>query len=267
MSNLSIIIPTYNSEQTLNKCLNSIFSQTHCDFDAFVIDGKSVDGTLKICMQYEEKFDCFHFISEPDQSVYDAMNKGIRMAKGEWLLFLGGDDILKDKNTLLNIFKHDITNFDIVYGDVEMLYCKQIYRGRTNLYQMLFEGNICHQAIIYNKRVFEILGNYNLEYPVYADYDLNIRCWKHSKIKIKYIPEIISVYNERDGLTGKNTLDNNFHIKREEERKAYLNTFKGHYEKLLSLINIVKIKTNHKLKQHVKNKTNCDTPPSISPNT
>jgi glycosyltransferase involved in cell wall biosynthesis len=191
-----------------------------------VIDGVSTDDTLRITEEMSSGFQGrLRLTSEPDKGVYDAMNKGILLARGEWLLFLGSDDRLNDEKVLASVADQLYPpGVDLVYGKALFQHCRHIYGGRFSLGKILLEGNICHQAIFYKKTVFEKIGPYDLAYKIYADYDYNIKCFSSKLIRHKYIDLIISEYNELDGLTGRNTIDMPFHVKREEYRSEYRRT-------------------------------------------
>ena len=224
----SIIIPTYNSATDIRRCLNSIASQNFSNFEVIIQDGSSEDETLEIIREVRGKNQSLliEVYSERDNGVYDAMNKAVLRSKGNWLLFLGSDDQLFESDTLKRVFSLPLKT-DIAYGNVKMLHSHHIYNGRFTLGKILFEGNICHQAIFYKKSVFDSVGLYNPLYKVYADYDFNIRCFLNKSISKEYIGGIITLYNENDGLTGRNTPDLAFHNKREEYRQQYLRTVSG----------------------------------------
>ncbi|MBA3680814.1 MAG: glycosyltransferase [Bacteroidetes bacterium] len=187
---ISIIIPTYNSSKTLKACLDSVFEQT-AYFEVLVIDSLSTDGTLNLLEEYTSKHTNINVYSEKDKGIYDAMNKGMDLAKGEWLFFLGSDDVFYNKDVLTTISKK-LTNTDreVVYGDVQIVgdtaWAKngEIYAGKFST-EKLLNQNICHQAIFY-KRDFMLkqVGYYNLDYVKSADWDLNLRFW--SKTKFAY---------------------------------------------------------------------------------
>lgn len=103
---LSIIIPTYNSASVLPRALDSIICQTFTNWEVLIMDGISTDDTLKMAQSYNDSR--IRIYSEPDNGIYDAMNKGINKANGEWLYFLGSDDCLFSKDVLSNIFNHNI---------------------------------------------------------------------------------------------------------------------------------------------------------------
>lgn len=202
---ISIIIPTLNSDETIEECLNSIISQTFSNFEIILLDAVSDDNTINIVRDFRDKRIKIH--SEPDKGIYDAMNKGIKLAIGEWLYFLGSDDRLYNNNVLNNVFKYMINGkYQVIYGNV--LRDNKIYDGEFD-WLKFYTLNICHQAIFYKRDVFNKIGEFNLKYRVIADYDLNIRWFLNNKIKKKYIEEIIAEYSE-DGFSSYNSEDNSF---------------------------------------------------------
>ena len=188
---LSIIIPTYNSASVLPKALDSIVCQTFTDWEVLIMDGVSTDDTLKIAQSYNDSR--IRTYSEPDNGIYDAMNKGIKKAQGEWLYFLGSDDWLLVPDILQSIFYRDITDYDVVYGDVESEHLGPENSGEWTMANI--DSNRCHQGIFYKKDVFKRLGYYNLEYPIWADYDLNLKWFFSKKIRKTYLPITIAHYS------------------------------------------------------------------------
>lgn len=201
---LSVIIPTYNSGKNIQSCLCSLRKQSFQNFEVVVVDGNSSDNTLEIVEKSRPYLPEIKIISEPDRGVYDAMNKGINLASGKFLFFLGSDDILFD-NEVFNDVVQEVSNrnVDLIYGDVQFLYSKTTLGGVSSLTRLLFEGNICHQGIFYKRSVFDKIGLYNLTYKVWADWEFNIRCFRHTGITTYYFQRVISLYNERDGLSAR----------------------------------------------------------------
>ncbi|WP_184544968.1 glycosyltransferase family 2 protein [Mucilaginibacter sp. FT3.2] len=179
----SIIIPIYNAADTIANCLDSIISQHYTDFEVWLIDAVSTDETITIVKEYQSQYPYFNIISEKDKGIYDAMNKGINVCNGEWLYFLGSDDTLYD-NCVLTAITDKIRGCDdrVIYGNVIMRGENQwnlnnvIFNGEYDL-EKLLDHTINHQAIFYNKAVFEKCGLYDLKYKTNADYDLNLRCY------------------------------------------------------------------------------------------
>ncbi|MDR1881219.1 MAG: glycosyltransferase [Prevotella sp.] len=221
----SIIIPTCNSSLTIKECIESILSQSFSDFEILVMDGLSDDETLNTIKSYNDKR--IRIYSEKDSGVYDAMNKGINKANGEWLYFLGSDDRLYDGKVLETIFP-DIrkTKKKIVYGNVEITgdsgWAKDgnIYDGYFDLDKLL-RKNICHQGIFYHRSVFETMGNYNVSYKICADYDFNLKCY--ANYKFLYVDLVIAKF------TGGNTSFSKTDSKYSEDRWANIaNYYKWH---------------------------------------
>lgn len=208
---LSIIIPTFNSASTIRETLESIVKQTYKNVEILVLDNISNDATCNIVDEYIIKYPYIKLHSEKDKGVYDAMNKGINVSKGDFLYFMGGDDVFYNNETLDLIFTTDNLNYDFIYGNVLFKHSKKVHSGESNLTKLVdTQMGICHQAIFYKKRVFEMVGNYNLKYFVHADYDFNIRCFQNTEIKIKYVDIIVAIFNE-SGISGTHSNKDNFH--------------------------------------------------------
>lgn len=187
---LSIVIPTYNSSKVIKRALDSIVNQTMQDFEVLVMDGASTDNTGEIVASYND--DRIKFYSEPDKGIYDAMNKGIAKAQGEWLYFIGSDDWLLDNNVLQSVFSLNIDQYDVVYGDVESDLSEK-NRGKWTFYTL--EYNRCHQAIFYRKNIFDKIGDYTLKYKIGADHDLNLKWFLNPEIKNVFINQKIAHFS------------------------------------------------------------------------
>jgi glycosyltransferase involved in cell wall biosynthesis len=174
-------------------CLESIINQISKPLEVLIIDNTSTDDTIGIVKQYANHEVFIKWISEPDMGIYEAMNKGIRMAKGDWLYFMGSDDKLATETILKEVFKDEYTNNDVIYGNVFSLNSNSIYDGEFT-YDRLFEKNICHQAIFFKKKIFHKTGLFNLKYKVHADWDHNLKWFSDPGVKKLYINKVISVY-------------------------------------------------------------------------
>jgi glycosyltransferase involved in cell wall biosynthesis len=197
---LTIITPTYNAAATLAACVESVAVQTLLPLEHWIIDGASTDQTIGLIKELVAKYPHLKYISEPDQGIYHAMNKGIDLAKGEWIYFLGADDSLYDKNILEYLFSQK-NNAQIIYGDVLMVSKEQSYRygGKFDIERILRE-NICHQAIITHKDVFKQLGRFSPDFPVWADWEFNLRWFLSKNIQSIYVNRLIANYS-RDGYS------------------------------------------------------------------
>jgi len=200
---ISIIIVVYNAGTVLEKTLLSIFNQKHDNTELILIDGASRDNTLEIIKKYENKI--AYWISEPDNGIYDAMNKGAKIALGKYLYFLGAGDILLDVFDKISPFL--IEENVIYYGNVYRTDLNKLYDGYFSQFKLSVK-NICHQAIFYPAEVFKKY-QYNVTYKMQADHDLNMRIYGDKKFFYQYIPLTIAFY--QGGGISDNTLDYAFH--------------------------------------------------------
>lgn len=209
----SVIVPTFDAATTLRACLESLIRQTCSDFEVVLVDGGSSDGTLDIASEFAAEFGARLVIhSGPDQGPYDAMNRGVGMATGAWLLFLGADDTLHEVQTLARVaaFIDGHEHSDLVYGDVIMRSTGTRHAGVFDLDRLLFETNLCHQSIFYRRELFAGIGPYNLRYPVWADWDFNIRCFSNPALVTRHMDIVIAQYNDMTGLSMREGTDREF---------------------------------------------------------
>lgn len=197
---LSIIIPAFQHGNEIGFALSSIDDQKFLNYEILVMDGGSTDNTVARVADFSHMPIAFH--QSPDTGVYDAMNKGVKLAKGKWLYFMGCDDQLYTPavlGSLSGIFANE--EIDVFYGDVVLQSDKSRYAGEFSLERLLRSQNICHQAIFYRRTVFEKIGLYNLKYKIWADWELNIRCFRHTELVIKYVDVIVALYNNASGVS------------------------------------------------------------------
>jgi len=194
--NISIVIPTYNSESVISHAVASVLNQTYSDFEILIIDGLSEDSTIKIVNNFNDRR--VRVYAEKDNGIYDAMNKGIIRAKGKWIYFLGSDDLLFDDFTLQKASENlNNTEAKLVYGNVlisgDSIWAKdgQLYNGIFTVDDLL-DNNICHQAIFYNTNILKA-ELYNTLYTVCADWDLNMRFF--SNYPVRYIEQTIAIFS------------------------------------------------------------------------
>jgi glycosyltransferase involved in cell wall biosynthesis len=194
----SIILPTYNSELSLKTTLDSLLNQTYSNFEIVLMDGGSKDATITIAESYNDYRIKIH--SDSDRGVYDAMNKGMGLAIGDWLYFIGSDDYLYT-NTILSTLSKKLQNEknDVLYGNV-LIHGNtgwatdgQIYNGKFS-FQKLLKSNICHQSMFYRRRfIVEHQLQYDLKYPISSDWDFNISC--RALTNFTYVPHTVAVFN------------------------------------------------------------------------
>lgn len=191
---ISIITPTLNSEKDIEACLLSVANQSYENMEHLIIDGISSDKTLEIVEKYAQKYPHIKLISEKDEGIYHAMNKGIDLASGEWIYFLGSDDVFFDNDVLLDISKN-LENVDVLYGNVKFKISGKIYDGEFNK-SKLIEKNICHQSIFQRKKIYKLFGKYETKYKGVADWVFNMKWFNSKEINYKFIDRIVAVYNE-----------------------------------------------------------------------
>jgi glycosyltransferase involved in cell wall biosynthesis len=191
----SIIIPTYNSEATLSRALDSIVSQTFQNYEILIIDGLSSDNTKSLVEAYRINHSYIRWFSQKDNGIYDAMNNGIINSRGKWLYFIGSDDFLFDNHVLFNVLSHIEDKVQGVYGNVFSAIHNSLYDGKFT-YEKLRHKNICHQAIFFKKVVFEKVGNFDVSYRVLGDWHHNIRWFYNDDIPIQFIDLTIAQYSD-----------------------------------------------------------------------
>ncbi len=204
---ISIVIPTYNAGLIVARCLDSIAGQSLRGIEVLVVDGGSTDDTLAIVGGYAGRFDRFRLVSEPDRGIYDAMNKGVALANGDWIYFTGADDRLSEPDILRKVAGHLTADVDFLYGNVFRV-ARQRVEGERFDRDKLFGQNICQQGIFYRRQMLNRVGRYNLDYRVCADWDLNIRCFA-SGCRSRYVDLTISDYD--GGGLSSHTTDHAFH--------------------------------------------------------
>ncbi len=185
---ISIITPTFNAAEHVEPCIDSVLSQTCQNWEHIVIDGGSTDGTLGKLHIYKH----LRWVSGPDRGIYDAMNKGVRLAEGDWLYFLGADDVLHDDNVLCEA-SNCFGGYDVVYGNVFSTRFGGLYNGEFTM-EGIFSKNICHQAIFFRKNVFKRVGVFNLNYQSHADWEHNFRWFLHPNIRKRYCEMTVANY-------------------------------------------------------------------------
>jgi putative colanic acid biosynthesis glycosyltransferase len=186
---VSIIVAVRNAASTLERTLLSAAAQTYANKEIVVIDGASTDGTMEVAHRFG-KVDTL--LSEKDSGIPDAYNKGIRLAKGEWIYFLNADDVFARDSVLDDIFATArYEGIDLVVGKVVTDQGK-ILSGRYN-WRLLLRNNVHHQAIFYRAKVLRKL-EYNTQYKRYGhDHEHNLLLWR-AHVPIAYLDIVVTVW-------------------------------------------------------------------------
>ncbi len=167
----SIITPTYNSAEGLKKTIASVLAQNPALWEYSVMDGGSTDGTVELLRSQGEQV---RWVSEPDSGVYEAMNKGIDRATGEFVYFLGAGDTLKPGilETVAKLIPRDPMTY--FYGNVFSEAYGRVYNGPYSKWK-LSRINICHQAVFCHRHLFDVVGQFDTRYPIMADHVWNMK--------------------------------------------------------------------------------------------
>jgi glycosyltransferase involved in cell wall biosynthesis len=194
---ISVITAAYNSARTIEDTLLSVLHQTYAEIEYIVVDGGSTDGTMDIVRKYEPRFyGRLKWISEPDRGIYDAMNKGIKMATGDVVGILNSDDYYTrdDVVSSLTLFFED-GNVDAVYGDVHFVKasqpdnCVRYYSSKQFRPMWLRFGFMpAHPSFYLRRSVYQQAGGYKLDYQIGADYEMMVRLFYTHRIHAKYVP-------------------------------------------------------------------------------
>ena len=189
----SIVTVCFNSEKTIEKTIESVLNQTYKKIEYLIIDGSSTDSTMEIVKKYEPLFEGrMKWISEPDKGIYDAMNKGIRMASGELIGIINSDDFYEPTAVENMISAMSDKPYQILYGAIRTL--KDGVERDISISSHLFlrEGMIGHPACFVTKRLYNELGVYDTEFVSAADYDFMLRMAENPKVHFQPVYKIIA---------------------------------------------------------------------------
>lgn len=193
---ISIITINYNNKTGLQRTIDSVLNQTYRDFEFIIIDGGSTDGGATIIESHQHEL--AYYVSEPDTGVYNAMNKGIKAAQGDFVFFLNSGDLFYDNHVLERIEMLIDKTARIYYGDV-IYQEKEAQIKRTFPDELTFEffikDNINHQACFIDRQLFDEIFFYNETYKIVSDWEFLIYAICNRNIPYKHIPQIISTYD------------------------------------------------------------------------
>lgn len=235
---LSLITVTYNSGETLACTIESVLSQSYPNIEYIIVDGASKDHTVSIIKEYEPKFHGrMKWFSERDKGLYDAMNKGIRMATGEVIGILNSDDFFTTNDVLQQVADAFEANreLDAVYGDVHFVHpenlkkCVRYYSSKIFKRELMIMGLMpAHPSFYLRKEHFNKYGLYKTDYKIAADFEFLLRTIYKGNIKIKYLP--VDMVTMRTGGASTSGLDSHKQIMKEHlrafrENGIYTNVF------------------------------------------
>lgn len=196
----SLISCSYNSKKTINDLIDSVINQDHNNVEHIIIDGSSTDGTLEILNSYKKDNSSLKLISENDNGVYDALNKGLNLATGDIIGFVHSDDFL-DSNIIISEIASIFENNDIhgVYGDLQYVKRNDIskivrsWKSRPFYPEMIKKAWMPpHPTLFLRKEVYEKHGHFDTSYKISADYEFILRIFKDQFLNFEYFPKVIT---------------------------------------------------------------------------
>lgn len=207
MIEFSIVTVCFNAEDSIEDTIKSVINQTYNNFEYIIVDGYSKDNTVKIINKYKDSIDII--ISEPDNGIYDAMNKGIGLSSGQFVNFLNSGDTYFSSNTLQIVKNHIEINTSIVSGDFNLISENKkpilIETKKINWRDFRKDFYACHQSIFVN---LSIVNSYDIDYKIKADYKWVLDALsKTSECNIVKINKPLVNYNS-DGFSSKNFFRN-----------------------------------------------------------
>lgn len=190
---VSIVTVCYNSENTIKKTIESVLNQSYENIEYIIVDGASTDDTMKIIRKYEPLFgERIKIISEPDNGIYDAMNKGIQCATGELVGILNSDDYYETDAVYNIVNAMTVEKYQILYGFVRSWKEDEEYAIDRQSHKFLEQRMIGHPACFVTKSIYEDFGMFDLQYVSVADYDFMLRMKQQEQVKFIPVDAIIT---------------------------------------------------------------------------
>ena len=192
---ISIITVALNNKEVIKDAIDSILSQAYKNIEYIIIDGASIDGTVEVVQSYGDKIS--RFISEPDNGIYDAMNKGVDLATGDVIAFLHSDDVYANETVISDIVDCFDNNTQGVYGDL-------VYTDKADVNKVFRYWKSCdfstsllskgwmppHPTLFLRREVYQKYGAFDTSFKIAGDYDFMLRILKDN-IAVKYLPQVI----------------------------------------------------------------------------
>lgn len=227
---LSIITSTFNSQSTLRETIDSILNQNYTNFEFIIIDGNSTDRTIDIIQEYKSIFDKkninFKWISENDSGIYNAWNKGLKIAKGDWISFLGSDDIYLDKalEKYAKVIEKN-KDKDFIYSKVKLVSGNNIKYLITDQWNWrIFKRymKISHVGSFHNKEYFQRFGYFDESFKISGDYEMLLRA--RENLKTAFIDAFTAEMKD-GGISNKNVIKAFREVKKAKIKTAQTNFF------------------------------------------
>ena len=239
---ISIITVIYNNKETIQDAMNSVLSQEYDDLEYIIVDGASIDGTVEVIKKTTKKYPerSIKFISEKDDGIYDAMNKGIQLATGDIIGILNSDDFYVNNNIISTVVNDFITkNVDAVFADLVYVRADDSnniirYYSSANFHpkKMAYGWMPAHPTFFVKREIYERYGLYKRDYRIASDYELIARLLVKNKTSYSYISKVF--VKMRTGGTSTRNLKSNWILNKEILRACAENGIKTNIIKVLS---------------------------------
>jgi len=236
MGKISVITINYNEKEGLRKTIQSVVGQTYADIEYIVIDGGSTDGSKELIETYQDKI--HYWISEPDSGIYNAMNKGIRAATGDYLLFMNSGDCFFEQDTVSKAEKLMVDDYGIYYGDLiyfnkrKKKYEDWIFPNKLSL-GFFIENSLPHQGSFIKRSLFESISMYNENLKIASDWEFFIVAICIERVSYKHIGIVISEYD----FTGISSDPKNYQLVASEKKI----TFDKYFSMMIDDYKIIKL--------------------------
>ncbi len=222
---ITVITVVLNGCEALKKTILSVTGQTYKNMEYIVIDGGSTDGTLEVIRKHENDID--YWLSEPDKGIYDAMNKGISLASGEWIIFMNAGDCFYQPETLETLFHKGNSEADLVYGNWSVNYRGEFTRiQKAGDYDEIWKGMaLCHQSLLMKTALLK-LRPFNIQNRICADFEVIFACFLEGRTFIKLDQVIATI--EAEGVSDinrKEVMLKKWSIVRKHDNSLTVNAF------------------------------------------
>lgn len=254
MPKLSIITVNLNNAEGLERTIESVVSQTFTDYEFIIIDGGSTDGSVEIIKQYADKIT--YWVSEPDKGIYNGMNKGIKVAKGEYCQFLNSGDWLFDGTVLSDFFLDTTYTEDLIYGNIYTPEKMYVYPQKLSFYTF-YSGSLGHQSTFIKRTLFDTIGLYNEKNRIVSDWQFFVIAIVKNEVTYRKIDRTVC-YFVKDGISV-NPANKQLII--QEKNKVYERFFSAiieDYRRFETMENELISYKNSKIIQNIKKIQNKD---------
>jgi glycosyltransferase involved in cell wall biosynthesis len=236
MNTITVVTINYNNKLGLEKTFLSVCNQTNKNFEYIVIDGGSTDGSEQLLEEYKNKIS--YFVSESDNGIYHAMNKGIKVATGDFLIFMNSGDVFYNE-TIIDTIGNELNETDaIVYGDALL---KNELTGYQNTkihpeklsFKYFYKETICQQACIIKKSLFDTVSYFNEDHKIVSDWEFLIVAIFINNVSVRKIPFVLAVF-DCEGISSNQSMRIIASTEREQVLDRYFSLFKEDYKLLMA---------------------------------